>query len=87
MATTTCELKWLKYLLSSLGFLHPKPMCLYSDNQFSIYISKNLVLHDRTKRIEVDCHFIRDELTYGNLSTSYIPTAHQLVDILTEALS
>lgn len=77
MVVTTCELKWLKYLLSSLGILHPKPMRLYSDSQSAIHISKNSVFYDRTKHIEVDCHFIRDKLTFGHLSTSYVPTGHQ----------
>ncbi|KAL6333340.1 hypothetical protein AAG906_028525 [Vitis piasezkii] len=31
MATTTCELKWLKGLLSTLGVMHSDPMHLYCD--------------------------------------------------------
>ena len=69
-----CELMWLIYLLSSLGILHPKHTRLCSYSQLAIHISKNPVFHDRTKHIEVDCRFIRDELTSGNLSTSYVPT-------------
>ena len=32
MATTTCELKWLKGLLSTLGVMHSNPMHLYCDS-------------------------------------------------------
>ena len=34
----------------------------------------------------MDCHFVRDEVVNGNLATAYVPTGHQLADILTKAL-
>ena len=84
MAVTTCELKWLKSLLSSLGILHSKPMKLFCE--YALHIAKNPVFHDCMKHIEVDCHFIRDKLVFGNVVTFYVPTGHQLADILTKAL-
>ncbi|GKB82631.1 putative copia-type protein [Tanacetum coccineum] len=86
MATTTCELKWLKALLLCLGIAHPRPMKLSCDNQVALHISANPVFHERTKHIEVDCHFIRDEILKGNITTRYVPTHIQLADIFTKAL-
>ncbi|GJX60795.1 retrovirus-related pol polyprotein from transposon TNT 1-94 [Tanacetum coccineum] len=86
MATTTCELKWLKGLLNSLGVAHPEPMRLFCDNQAALHIAANPVFHERTKHIEVDCHFVRDEILSGNLSPSYVHTSTQLADIFTKAL-
>ena len=40
----------------------PTPMQMYCDNQAAIYIASNLVFHEHTKDIEVDCHFIQDLL-------------------------
>lgn len=58
MATLTCELKWLKGLFGSLGVRHPLAMNLYCDSQYSaLYLAQNPVFHERTKHIEVDCHF------------------------------
>jgi hypothetical protein len=67
MAAATCELKWLKGLLSSLGVEHTDPMHLYCDSQSALHISNNPVLHERTKHIEVDYHFVRDEIVKGSI--------------------
>lgn len=86
MATATCELKWLKSLLHYFGFNHDNPMRLFCDSQAAMHIAANPVFHERTKHIEVDCHFVRDELQRGNIATSYVRTTHQLADIFTKAL-
>jgi len=43
MAMITCELKWLKEILSSLGMTHTTPMLLNCDSQDTLHISRNLV--------------------------------------------
>ncbi|KAL0453671.1 UNVERIFIED_CONTAM: hypothetical protein Slati_1345200, partial [Sesamum latifolium] len=58
IASTACELKWLKGLPFSLGVAHDEPIRLYCDNQAAMHIAANPVFHERTKLIEVDCHFI-----------------------------
>lgn len=87
MATTTCELKWLKPLLFCLGVRHDRPMRLYCDSQAALHIAANPVFHERTKHIEMDCHFVRDEIQSGNIVTTHIRTGNQLADIFTKALS
>lgn len=82
MAVTTCELKLLKYLLCSLGVLHSGFTRLFCDSHFALHITQNHVFDDRTKRIEVDCHFVMDELQNGNISTAYVPIGNQLADVL-----
>ncbi|XP_019055514.1 PREDICTED: uncharacterized protein LOC109115705 [Nelumbo nucifera] len=56
------KLLWIKNLLGELGFPLSDHMSLYCDNKAAINISTNLVLHDRTKHIEVDKYFIREKL-------------------------
>ena len=43
MATITCELKWLKSMLSSLGISHLQPIKLYCDSQADLFIAANPV--------------------------------------------
>ena len=62
MALATCELIWLRHLLQELRFGKDEQMKLICDNQAALHIASNLVFHERTKHIEVDCHFIREKI-------------------------
>ena len=62
MASIACELIWLKALLQDLGIKHSSPIPLHCDNQAAMHIAANPVFHERTKHIEVDCHFIRNQV-------------------------
>ncbi|RDX62553.1 hypothetical protein CR513_59101, partial [Mucuna pruriens] len=55
MTLATCELIWVKQLIQKLKFVDVQPMKLYCDNQAALYIASNLVFHERTKHIEIDC--------------------------------
>ena len=87
MATVTSELIWIKSFLAAMGVYHTSPMTLFCDNQAALHISKNPVFHERTKHIEMDCHFVRDRLLSGDLTIGYVPPKYQVADILTKALS
>ncbi|KAK6117859.1 hypothetical protein DH2020_048401 [Rehmannia glutinosa] len=86
MATVACELKWLKGLLKDMGVHQTAGIKLYCDSQSAIYIAQNPVFHERTKHIEVDCHFVRDAITKGLISPCYVHTPMQLAEFFTKAL-
>ena len=56
------------------------------DNQSCIKLSENLVFHDWSKNIDIQCHFVRDFVQQGVVQLSYTPTGEQVSDILTKAL-
>ena len=86
MAHTTCEMMWIKSLMSELCFDHPDPMLMYCDNRTAICIASNPVFRERTKHIEVDCHFVRDAVMNNVIRTPFTPSSKQLADILTKSV-
>ncbi|RVW30577.1 Retrovirus-related Pol polyprotein from transposon RE2 [Vitis vinifera] len=85
MALATCELIWLKHLLRELRFGKDEQMKLICDNQAALHIASNPVFHERTKHIEVDCHFIREKIASGCVTTSFVNSNDQLADIFTKS--
>ncbi|XP_019256318.1 PREDICTED: uncharacterized protein LOC109234708, partial [Nicotiana attenuata] len=62
MAMATCELIWIKQLLKELKFGEISHMGLVCDNQAALHIASNPVFHEKTKHIEIDCHFFREKI-------------------------
>lgn len=85
MAMATCELIWLKQLLNELNLGTHDPMKLICDNQAALHIASNPVFHERTKHIEVDCHFVREKLISKVIETCFV-NFDELADFLTKSL-
>ncbi|KAF5175309.1 Retrovirus-related pol polyprotein from transposon re1 [Thalictrum thalictroides] len=86
MASTTSEIIWLRALLKDLGFGSSQPTNMFCDNQAAVHIASNPVFHERTKHIEVDCHFIREKLEANIICTPFVRSNQQLADIFTKGL-
>ena len=82
-----CEVIWLKLLLEELKFSFQSPIELHCDNKAIISIANNPVVHhDRTKRVEVDWHFIKEKIDEGTISVNCVPTLERMANLLTKAL-
>ncbi|KAF3682563.1 putative serine carboxypeptidase-like 40-like [Capsicum annuum] len=65
MASALVEVTWLAGLFAELRVPITKPITILSDSKSAIQLAANLIFHERTKHIEVYCHFIRDKIKEG----------------------
>nr|GEU99873.1 hypothetical protein [Tanacetum cinerariifolium] len=83
-----------RYLKGACQLLGGKLVCWSAKKQYlyfvitqgAIAISNNLVLHSRTKYIDIRYHFIRDHILKEDIELHFIPTQYQLADIFTKPL-
>eukprot|EP00253_Pinus_taeda_P010535 PITA_10535 len=64
--TTSCEAIWLRKLLVYLFRRNMEVTKIMCDNQSWIKLSENPVFHDRSKHIDIRCHFWYGEQLGGN---------------------
>ncbi|KAL2347276.1 hypothetical protein Fmac_001276 [Flemingia macrophylla] len=74
---------WLKQQLQDFR-LKLEHIPLKCDNTSAINITKNPIMHSRTKHIEVRYHFIRDHVEKGDCDMEFIETENKLADIFTK---
>ena len=78
------QLVWIRN-----GLLELQQHCqyyLYTDNTGAIDNTKNPILHDRSKHIDVHHHYTREQLSIGTFHLLYVPSSDNLADILTKGL-
>jgi len=87
MAQGMCEVLQINIVLDDLNIRYEGSMKLFRDNKLTINIAHNLVQHDKTKHILIHRHFIKEKLDSGLMTTTYVPSGHQLANVLTKGLS
>jgi hypothetical protein len=73
-------------MLKDIKVEYNQPISILCDNTSAINISKNLVMHSKTKHIPIKYHFLREKVTEQNVKMEYIGTKEQVVDIFTKPL-
>lgn len=85
LASTIAELIWYTHLLKSLGYLLPTPT-LHYDNKSALNIAKNPVFYHRTKHIEIDVHFVPEQVTCGVINLAHVSGQDQVANIFSKSL-
>ena len=85
-ASLACtQVIWMKQTLKDFGLKFENTTIL-CDNTSAINLSKNPILHSRTKHIQIRHHFLREQVLNNIIKLEFIPTNKQLADIFTKPL-
>ena len=79
------QILWISQQLFDYGLILDY-IPIRCDNTSAINLSKNPILHSRTKHMDNRHHFLRDHVQKGDCVLKFIKTKNQLADIFTKPL-
>ncbi|GJZ52150.1 hypothetical protein Tco_0606665, partial [Tanacetum coccineum] len=85
MSECSAQILWMRSQLTDYGFAFNK-IPLYYDNRSAIALCYNNVQHSRSKHIDIQHHFIQEQVEKGVVELYFVTTDYQLADIFTKAL-
>lgn len=83
---TTADIAWIRNILKDLGVFVSNPPSIHCDNMSAIALSANPVFHFKIRHLDIDYHFVREQVQKGDFEVLYIPTDDQTADVLTKGL-
>eukprot|EP00253_Pinus_taeda_P026209 PITA_26209 len=88
VAAASCctQLLWMMQTLQDFQITCTPPISILCDNTSAISISKNPVMHSKTKHIPIKYHFLREQVLEQKVKLEYVPSKEQVADILTKPL-
>nr|XP_033508801.1 uncharacterized mitochondrial protein AtMg00810-like [Nicotiana tomentosiformis] len=69
LVVVTAKVVLLLGLFAELGVHIKRPVEVSYDSKAALQIAANPIFHERTKYIEIDCHFVRDKIKQGVFNT------------------
>jgi hypothetical protein len=76
----------MKQTLTDIQVQYDEPIPIYCDNTSAISISKNSVMHSKTKHIPIKYHFPREQVVEKNIRVEYVSTKEKVADVFTKPL-
>lgn len=86
VANVVAETSWICNLLCELCCPTNSTTIVYCDNVSVLYMSANPAQHQRTKHIDIDIHFVRDQVARGQIRVLHVPSSTQYADIFMKGL-
>lgn len=59
---------------------------IFCDNLSAVALAKNPQFHGRSKHIDIQHHFVRENIVNGDIVLKYVPTEEQIDDDLIKPL-
>ncbi|KAL6343008.1 hypothetical protein AAG906_017028 [Vitis piasezkii] len=81
-----CQAIWLRKILEELHLKQVGATTIFCDNSSTIKLSKNPVLHGRSKHIDMKYYFLRELSNDGVIDLVYCRSENQVADIFTKPL-
>ena len=88
VATASCctQLLWMMQTLQDFQIKFATPISIMCDNTSAISISKNPVMHSKTKHIPIKYHFLREQVLEKKVKLEYVPSKEKVANIFTKPL-
>jgi hypothetical protein len=69
--STSFQAVWLRRLMNDLAHMENEPTPIFCNNNSTIPLSNNHVLHKKIKHIDIHFHFIREFVDNGDISLQF----------------
>ena len=76
----------MKQTLQDIQVNYEEPISILCDNTSAISISKNLVMHSKTKHILIKYYFLREHVTEKHVKLEFVGTKEHVAEIFTKPL-
>ena len=80
------QVMWMKQMLKDIQIEFIEPIVIYCDNTSTVNMSKNPVLHSKSKHISIKYHMLRVKVADKEIRLEYVSTKEKIVDIFTKPL-
>ena len=77
---------WMKEALKDVNIENKQPITIFCDNTSIISLSKNPVMHSKTKHIPIKYHFLCEKVAEQNIKLEYINKKVKIIDIFTKSI-
>lgn len=85
-ASCYTQLLWMMQTLKDIQITCTPPISILCDNTSATSISKNPVMHSKTKHIPIKYHFLREQVLEQKVKLEYVPSKEQVANIFTKQL-
>jgi hypothetical protein len=85
LTETAKEIRWLQQWIQEMFGVNIKGI-VKCDNRAAILLGGADTIHERTKHFDLKLHFIREQITMGNITLEWVESAQQHADLLTKVL-